>query len=414
MLYERWRQVAREHVDEIAVFDVTAGQRVSFGELARRAECAAAPGKPILFPQGHNIQFIETVLIAWRHGRVACPLDAGQPQPASVGLPKGCAHVKLTSATTGPARMIVFREQQLLADVENIVATMGLRREWPNVAFISLAHSYGFSNLVLPLALFGIPLVLANPPLPEMLRRVANELTDFTLPAVPALWQAWHEAGALPPNVRLAISAGAPLPIALETEVFKTRGLKVHNFYGSSECGGIAYDRSAAPRVDASLAGTALENVDVRQDAEGLLEVSGRAVAETYWPEADERLRDGRFITSDVVEVKGDQVYLRGRASDLINVAGRKVSPELVERELLQHPAVRDCSVFGMPDAESGRGECIAVCAVAAASEKELRDHLLARVAAWQVPRIWRFLDALPRNERGKISRAELRKKFEQ
>jgi acyl-CoA synthetase (AMP-forming)/AMP-acid ligase II len=64
-----------------------------------------------------------------------------------------------------------------------------------------------------------------------------------------------------------------------------------------------------------------------------------------------------------------------------------------------------------MPDADSGRGECIAACVVAWASERELRDFLLAKVPAWQVPRVWHFMDALPRNERGKISRAELRRK---
>jgi long-chain acyl-CoA synthetase len=414
MLYERWRQIAHEHASELAVLDVAAGERTTFGELARMIDGSAAPTEAIVFPQGHGIEFVRTVLSAWKHGRVVCPLEAGQPLPTIVGLPKTCAHLKMTSATTGAARMIVFREEQLFADAQNIVATMGLRREWPNVAFISLAHSYGFSNLVLPLALFGIPLVLASPPLPEVLRSVATQVKEFTLAAVPALWQAWHEADALPRSIRLAISAGAPLPIALESEVFKKCGLKIHNFYGSSECGGIAYDRSEAPRTDGSLAGTALDNVELRQSAEGLLEVCGRAVAETYWPGANEHLENGTFLTSDLVELKGGQVYLRGRATDLINVAGRKVSPELIERELLQHPAVRDCIVFGMPDADSGRGECVAACVVGRATERELRDHLLSRLAPWQVPRNWHFLDILPRNERGKVSRAELRKKFQQ
>jgi acyl-coenzyme A synthetase/AMP-(fatty) acid ligase len=188
--------------------------------------------------------------------------------------------------------------------------------------------------------------------------------------------------------------------------------LKIHNFYGSSECGGIAYDRSAAPRVDASLAGAPLDNVTLQQAAEGLLAVTSAAVADTYWPEPDERLKNGTFITSDLVEVKTGQVYLRGRASDMINVAGRKVAPEWIEGHLLRHPAVRDCVVFGMPDADSGRGECIVVCVVGRAAEKDLREFLLAELRAWQVPRVWHFMDALPRNERGKISRAELRRKF--
>src|SRR5204863_4900590 len=113
--------------------------------------------------------------------------------------------------TTGVPRLVAFTAPQLMADAGNIVQTMGLRPDWPNLGVISLAHSYGFSNLVLPLLLHGIPLLLLDSPLPEAVRRSAELHPAITLAAVPALWRAWHEASAIPANVRLAISAGAPL-----------------------------------------------------------------------------------------------------------------------------------------------------------------------------------------------------------
>src|SRR5206468_4690574 len=146
--------------------------------------------------------------------------ETGQTPPPFVQVPAGCVHLKTTSATTGEPRFIAFTAGQLMADAENIVATMGLRREWPNLGVISLAHSYGFSNLVTPLLLHGIPLLLCDSPLPEAVRRAALSAEAITLPAVPALWRAWHEAGAIAANVRLAISAGAPLPLPLERSVF--------------------------------------------------------------------------------------------------------------------------------------------------------------------------------------------------
>src|SRR5262249_51217796 len=152
---------------------------------------------------------------------------------------------------------------QLMADAANIVQTMGLRPDWPNLGVISLAHSYGFSNLVLPLLLHGIPLVLSGSALPESVKRAAIRQSDITLAAVPALWSAWLEAVTIPPNVRLAISAGAPLSRALEKQILETCGLKLHNFYGSSECGGIAYDASTILRTDEMLAGTPLCNVEL-------------------------------------------------------------------------------------------------------------------------------------------------------
>jgi long-chain acyl-CoA synthetase len=307
---------------------------------------------------------------------------------------------------------VAFTAAQLAADVDNIVATMGLRRDWPNLVAISMAHSYGFSNLVLPLLLHGVPLLIAPSPLPEVIRRAAEDWPALTLPGVPALWRAWHEADAIPASVRLAISAGALLPATLEQAVFDRSGLKIHNFYGASECGGIAYDRSKEPRQDDTCVGTAMENVKLSIKKTGCLQVRGSAVGETYWPEPDKKLRDGVFQTSDVAEIR-DLVCLRGRTSDLINVAGRKVMPEIIERVLRQHPAVRECLVLGLPDRGGQCGETIAAVVVAPGSSPEkLREFLLAQLPAWQAPREWRFVDSLGVNRRGKISRTEWRHGF--
>ena len=411
MLYERWREIARAHADEVAVWEPHCRWR--FSDLAKRAETFPIQ-ELVAFPQGHSVEFLLSVLAGWREQRPVCPLEGSQTAPKFSDLPSGVAHIKFTSATTGPARSILFSPEQLKADVDNIVATMGLQREWPNVALISVAHSYGFSNLVLPLLLHGIPLILASPPLPAVLRDVAVFSRALTLPAVPALWQAWHDANAIPANVRLAISAGAPLQRELERAVFESNGLKIHNFYGSSECGGIAYDSSDAPRDDAACVGSPLRNVDLQVNGDGCLEVRGRAVGMRYWPDPDERLGDGVFRTSDLAEINAGVIYLRGRASDLINVAGRKVAPERIERELLRHPAVHDCLVLGVLDADPARGEAIAAVVVSRkpTSEEALRAFLLNHLQPWQLPRLWRFVDALPPNERGKVSRAEWRKTF--
>ena len=126
----------------------------------------------------------------------------------------------------------------------------------------------------------------------------------WTLPAVPALWRIWHEAGAIPSTIRLAISAGARLPLTLEKIVFERCGVKIHNFLGASECGGIAYDGTDTPRGDDSYVGSALRNVHLGSNAEGCLVVQGRAVGETYWPVKESVLADGNFETSDLVELR--------------------------------------------------------------------------------------------------------------
>ena len=414
MLYHQWRQVARERRGELALSEPASGRRWSFADLDRLSEGPARGTEVLVFPSGHNAEFILEILRAWRLGSVVCPLEADQRPPAIPPPPSPCCHLKITSATSGRPRVIAFTAAQLASDARNIVATLGLRCGWPNLGAISMAHSYGFSNLVLPLLLHGIPLVLAASPLPEMLRRAAEGQPDLTLAGVPALWRAWHEAGVIPPQTRLAISAGAPLGLELERVVHQNWGLKIHNFYGSSECGGITYDRSESPRVDDGLVGTAMTNVALTLSEGGCLEVRSKAVGETYWPEPEATLGGGCFRTSDLAEIRDGTVYLRGRLGDVINVAGRKVAPAVIEQALVEHDAVRECLVFGVPGSDQERQDQIVACIVTRrpSDAAELKHFLLGKLPAWQVPREWLFVESLGTNQRGKISRAEWRQKY--
>jgi acyl-CoA synthetase (AMP-forming)/AMP-acid ligase II len=410
MLYERWTELAADSRNETALRDFASGKRWTFSELFSEGEKYGAGGE-IIFPKNHSPEFIFQLLAAWRENKIVCPLEPGQSPPQISGAPKNCAHFKITSATTGSSRLVAFTAGQLAADAENIVATMGLRADWPNLGVISPAHSYGFSNLILPLLLHGVPLVLAPAPLPEIVRRAAEAEKFLTLAAVPAMWRAWHEADAIPKNVKLAISAGAPLPLKLETDIFEARGLKIHNFLGASECGGIAFDAAEIPRADAALAGTPVKNVNVSVGKDDCLRVQSRAVGETYWPEKSDLLGIGIFQSGDLVELKNGEVFLRGRLGDLINVAGRKISPETVEGALLANPKVRECLVFGAPSCDE-RTEIIVAIVVSDAKENELKQFLLQVLPAWQLPREWKFVDSLSANSRGKISRSDWRARF--
>lgn len=410
MLYERWMAIVGQRRNECALRDLSSQRRWTFGQLAAEAESVANEAGPVAFPPAFGVGAILTVLRAWRAGQAVCPLDADQIRPHLPPPPPAIVHLKCTSATTGKPRFIAFTDDQIAADAENIVATMGLRPEWPNLGVISLAHSYGFSNLVTPLLLDGIPLILVESALPESVRRALHVEPALTLPAVPALWRAWHEAGVIPRNIRIAISAGAPLPASLERAVFDTCGVKIHNFYGASECGGIAYDASHEPREEDACVGEPMQNVHLGIGESACLRVQSQAVGEGYWPEREDTLAAGFFQTSDLVEFAAGRVFLRGRLSEMINIAGRKLAPQVVEQALCHHPLVLDCLVMRVASNDPGRGDDIAAAVVLASEleEEVLRQFLLARLPAWQVPRLWRFVKTLPVSGRGKISRAAL------
>ena len=414
MLYERWQQVVQERRDEIALRDLASGRCWTFAQLNDAVETPMPEVPAMIHPQGNSPEFIIAVLRAWRARIVVCPLEAHH-QPLTVSPPRmPCCHLKTTPASTGVPRAVAFTQEQLAADAQNIVTTMGLRPDWPNLGVISPAYSYGFSSLVLPLLLHGIPLYLVPSPLPVALRCAAHAHWNLTVAAVPALWHAWHKAGAILSNVRLAISAGAPLPLSLERAVFEEHGVKIHNFYGSTECGGIAYDASMTPRSDESSVGRPLKNVNVEIGWNGALLVRSRAVGETYWPTPEPALGGGIFHTCDLAEIKDGEIFLRGRTDDHINVAGRKVSPTIIEQALREHEAVAECVVFGVPSGSADRMDLIVACvAVDRSSTKdELKQFLLQKLPGWQVPREWWFVASISSNGAGKPSRAQWRRDF--
>lgn len=408
-----WQNVAARDSTRLAVAELGSGREWTFAQLARAADAIPDTDSPLRTPRGHTVDFLLEVLAGWRFGSPVCPLEPDQALPDAVQLPDKIAHLKLTSGSTAAPKLVALTELQLIADVDQIVSTMGLCRESPNLGVISLAHSYGFSNLVLPLFLHGVPLVLGSSPLPAEVGEMARRYPGSTLPAVPALWRTWHSGDTFPRDVRLAISAGASLPLDVEIGVFARHGLKIHNFLGASECGGIAYDRASQPRSEAAQVGTALDGVRLSVDVDGCLEVRSNAVAETYWPEADPRLEGGVYRTRDLVDMHPDgTIRLVGRADDLINVAGRKFSPESIEVILRMHPNVRECIVFGVPSSDPIRGDEVVACVESDEEFERLRQHLLARLPAWQIPRNWWSIESLAPDGRGKLSRTEWRQRW--
>ncbi|HEX7863141.1 MAG TPA: fatty acid--CoA ligase family protein [Verrucomicrobiae bacterium] len=463
-LYERWLATVRTYANETALTDFTTPAspiRWTFSQLFQAAESPSTRHLPPPSSQSAicNLQsaipsqFLLALLNSWRSGLITCPLESNQSAPDLSQLahvPPDIAHLKLTSGTSAAAKCIAFTGPQLAADAANIVSTMRLTPEAPNLACISLAHSYGFSNLILPLLLHGIPLILLPAPLPELLLRAAAQFKSVTLPAVPALWKTWLQSNSIPPNTRIAISAGAPLPLDLERTIYEKSNLKIHNFYGSSECGGIAYDRTETPRTAPNLAGTALDNVTLSLSDAGTLIVSSPAVGQTYLPEPQPRLQPGRFETSDLAEIRNGSVYLQGRATDLLNIAGRKASPDAIEAILRTHPAVLECIVFGIQNSDlpadanlpisnhseggarlrpseggawpyhknflpsSDRADTV----VAVVNTKEripistLTEFLSQKLPPWQIPRRWWFTDSLAPNHRGKIPRLEWKRRY--
>ena len=333
--------------------------------------------------------------------------------------PPDVAVVKLTSGSTGAPRGVALREEELLADEDALARTMGFRDTDRLLSVVPLSHSYGFTTLTLSAVVRGLTLVLPAAPGPFAPLDAARVLGATIFPTVPAYLQALLKVSqppSWPTHLRRVISAGAMLPSQTAARFREVFGQPVHAFYGSSECGGICYDREGGG-AERGVVGTPVEGVRISlapirsgDPTAGLVTVESAAVGSTYLPDRDRRLADGRFETMDVATWQGGELALQGRVDRVINLRGRKVDPSEVERVIAELDGVAEAVVIAVASADGGAEVVQAVVASTA-------DHLdYRRVAAWcrtrlaehKVPRRIVFVDAIPRTSRGKVDLAAL------
>lgn len=329
--------------------------------------------------------------------------------------------VKLTSGSTGEPRGILVDEEALLADDEALTKTMGLGAAERILAAVPLTHSYGLASIVLPALVRGAMVILPDQdagPLGPL--RAAHALGATFFPTVPAYLDALLRRSTPPPwpaSLALTITAGAPLRPDTASRFRRTYGRPVHVFYGSSETGGITYDREGGAgergTVGPAVAGVRIELEESGRDgAAGVVTVRSPAVARGYWPAAvPGRLDAGLFRSGDVARWVDGELELGGRTDDLINIHGKKVNPREVEAVVATLPGVDEVVVIGAHS--PGRVEellrAVIACPAGLLSPQDVVAWCRPRLAEHKVPRSVVLLPTLPRTARGKIDRVALR-----
>jgi acyl-coenzyme A synthetase/AMP-(fatty) acid ligase len=385
-------------------------------------------GERIAFRLPNGLEWFALFLALQRAALAAVPLDGGTPVegcleiarrlgaralyldgefrslgkgPATLAAArnKKCCCVKITSGGGALAKVVECRAEHLLADGRQVARTMGIRANDLNLAVIPLSHSYGMGNLVLPLIAQGTAMVCAADYVPRQLIEWIGRYRVTVFPAVPALLRV---LAALPPakekldSLRTVISAGAVLAPAVAQAFFAKYGVKVHNFYGSSETGGICYDRTGSASLTGRSVGKPLAGVSVTVKA-GRVTVESPAVA----------ARGGRWRLNDFGEWNGrGELVLLGRAGQEANIGGKKVHPLEVERVLRALPGVTDAAVWSR---QSQGRDLLAAGVETACSRAEIERALATRLPAWKLPKTWFIARELPRTARGKLDLAALK-----
>jgi acyl-coenzyme A synthetase/AMP-(fatty) acid ligase len=270
--------------------------------------------------------------------------------------------------------------------------------------------------LITPLLCRGVALAASEDRMPRAILDGLARTGATVFPGMPVFFEKLAELEEAPPlpKLRLCISAGAPLPARVGEAFSRRFSLKVHTFYGSSECGGIGYDGSEEPVYEEGFAGQPMRNVEITAMGEaGQIAIRSGAVGCGYYPEDEpEMLGGGRFIPADLVRMDARGMHITGRTSDVINIAGRKLNPAEVEARLAQCPGVRQVFVFGV--ASALRNEEAVACVSGPADAETVLRYARTVLSGWQVPKdVW-LVDEVPVNDRGKVSRRELAERYAQ
>jgi acyl-CoA synthetase (AMP-forming)/AMP-acid ligase II len=355
---------------------------------------------------------------------------AGERQTATASPPQGFADeqniccVALSSGTTGRPKAISLTVKAFQQWVMNYYSTIGLG-SWERLLLsVGLSSSWGFT--VAAHALFaGRTLVFAANPRESLhmiglygvdamvatsvqVREIATEQTRAPVPCT---------------SLRTILTGGGLLSLSLIAEARTRLCSSIVILYGSTEAGGTAFATAdqltavegaigfVAPWAEVEIvdeAGNALP-----ADHDGIIRIRATCQGAPYPSGADNpSFRDGWFYPGDLGRLGADGLMvLAGRTSDIINVGGLKLAPEVIEDMLRQHPAITEVAAFGA----MGQGGIEEISVALIANGPISDSHLIDWCAERGVPLSHVFVvDELPKTASGKVHRDLLKRRLMQ
>lgn len=358
-------------------------------------------------------------------GEIAA-LRGHEPLPYAATAPDDPAYMVYTSGTSGGPKGVVHAQRAAWARRMMWDGWYGLTPE--DRVLHAGAFNWTFTlgaGLTDPWAIGATALIHAGPADRTVWPRLiaAHGATIFA--AVPGVYrQMLGEVGALP-ALRHGLSAGEALPAAVREAWTAATGRPVYEALGMSEVSTYVSFSPARPPV-AGCAGypqpgrrvavIGEDGAPLGRGEDGLLAVSRRdpGLMLGYWRRAAETaaaFRGEWFVTGDRARMRADGAIVHlGRADEVMNAGGFRVSPAEVEAALAAHPGVAEAAAVEMPVREG-----VSVIAAfyvpveAPVAEAELAAHCAGRLARYKCPRVFRAVAALPRGANGKLLRRRLR-----
>ncbi|PZQ48177.1 MAG: acyl-CoA synthetase [Rhodovulum sulfidophilum] len=360
-------------------------------------------------------------------------IAAATPGPRQPARPAGGACVILyTSGTSGVSKGVILTPQTLFFTGVNFGVLGGVTGASVFLCESPIFHVIGLVTSIWPPFVQGGAVLVSAGFDPAVTNgRLADKALGIThYFCVPQMAEALRYAEGFDPgrwSLTALFTGGAPNP-PTNIRWWVDQGVAMVDGFGMTECGtvlGMPLDpdliATHAGAVGQAAPGTAVRIVDLGErdvpDGEaGEILVKGPNVTPGYWNRPEERAKaftaDGWLRTGDIGRRDADgYIAIVDRRKDMFISGGENVYPVEIESVLVEHPAVMEVAVIGVPDARWGEvGRAFVVPKPGARlTEEELARHCEARLARYKIPRRFEITDALPRTGTGKIQKHVLR-----
>ncbi len=348
--------------------------------------------------------------------------------PAELNPAEDLAAIQYTGGTTGVSKGAMLTHRNLLCNIEQNVSLMvedpRVLEGEKSVAVAPFFHIFGTTVVLLTSIRYGMNMLIVPRFEVEQMMDLIKRERPAMLAGVATIFTALHgypemESYGLD-EILLYVSGGASVPMNLLESFERRTGRPILEGYGLSEGAPVSintYSRGPVPgSIGVPMPSTDLRVVDeetgtkeMPPEEPGELVVKGPQVMKGYWNMSDETaqtLRDGWLYTGDVARMDEDgYFYIVDRKKDVVIASGYNVYPREVEEVLYRHPEVVEAVAIGVPD--EYRGETVKAFVVkgegSTLAEEELLAHCKENLAAYKVPKLLEFRDALPKSAVGKI-----------
>ncbi|WP_033295774.1 long-chain fatty acid--CoA ligase [Amycolatopsis jejuensis] len=356
---------------------------------------------------------------------------------------RSAAAMCYTSGTTGDPKGVVYSHRSIWLHSMQVCMSdsMRLAQEDTALAIVPMFHamSWGlpYASMMVGASMLMPDRFLQPAPIAAML---AAEKPTFAA-AVPTIWQGLlAHLDANPQDishVREVVVGGSAAPPSLMHAFEERYDVPILHAWGMTETsplGSVArppasatgeerwayrYTQGRFPAsVSARLIGDDGQELPWDNEAVGELEVSGPWIAGAYHGGSEidpEKFHDGWLRTGDVGKISPDGfLTLTDRAKDVIKSGGEWISSVDLENAVMGHPAVAEAAVVGIPDEKWDERPLVAVVVREgqSATAEELRDYLADKVAKWQLPENWTFVEEVPKTSVGKFDKKRLRASY--